>query len=108
MGLPSPHLPPLIGSTVHYVASGHSLGANTSTSTCRAAMVTEVKNLTTVSLAVFTTKGTLFYTDLVYDEGKAGATWHWPEVDSGQPTSSIYPAAAKPPKKDGKDGIVKA
>ncbi len=106
MGTPTPPKPPLIGSGVHYVASGHSLGANTSTSTCRAALVTEVKNPTTVSLAVFTTKGTLFYADLTYDEGKAGGTWHWPEVDSGQPTSSIYPTSAKPPAKRGQPGGV--
>ncbi len=99
---------PLVGSDVHYVASGHSLGANSSTSTCRAAKVTEIKNASTVSLVVFTPRGTLFYADLTYDEGKAGGTWHWPEADGGQPTSSIYPSSARPPKKDTKEGTAKA
>ncbi len=93
---------PTVGRMVHWVSQGHSLGTNSSTSTCRAAIVTEVKNDTTVSLAVFTTKGTLFYTEVVYDEGKAGASWHWPEM-TNVPTSSIYPTSARPPVKgDGK------
>ncbi len=106
MGTPVQKLP-LVADRVHFVAAGHSLGVNSSTSTCRAAIVTEVKNATTVSLAVFTTRGTLFYPDVTYDEGKSGATWHWPELDGGQPTSSIYPASAKPPaKKD--PGVARA
>lgn len=90
---------PTVGRVVHWVAAGHSLGANTSTSTCRAAIVTEVTDDTTISAAVFTTRGTLFYTDLTYDANNAGATWHWPELTSDTPTSSIFPAAAKPPTK---------
>ncbi len=90
---------PTVGRVVHYVSQGHSLGINGSTSTCRAAIVTEVKNDTMVSLAVFTTRGTLFYTDLTLDTGNAAATWHWPERTDA-PTSSIFPASyrdKKPP-----------
>lgn len=82
-------LKPQVVDGVHYVNSGHSLG--TAAGTCRAALVTEVKNDTTVSLAVFTPRGTLFYESLTYDEGKAAGTWHWPETVNG-PTSSIYSA----------------
>jgi len=74
---------------VHYVGLGHSLG--TYTSTCRAALVTNLKDENTVSLAVFGESGVFFYKDVTYDEGKASGTWHWPEpVDV--PTSSVNPA----------------
>ena len=98
---------PTVGRIVHWVSSGHSLGVSATTSTCRAAIVTEVKNDTTISCAVFTTKGTLFYTDINYDEGKAGASWHWPEMIDA-PTSSIYPASARTPKKEQPPGVASA
>lgn len=79
---------PLISSTVHYVGAGHSLGLYNST--CRAAICTDKKDNSTLSLAVFTPHGTLFYEDITYDEGKAGGTWHWPEPDD-VPTSSVLP-----------------
>lgn len=85
---------PTVGRVVHFVAAGHSLG--TYQSTCRAAIVTSVKDETTVSLAVFMQFGQAFYTDLTYDVGKAGATWHWPERED-VPTSSIHPAGYTPP-----------
>ncbi len=80
---------PTVGRIVHYVNKGHSLG--TTAGTCRAGIVTEVKNGTTVSCAVFTPRGTLFYEELTYDAGKATGTWHWPETEDG-PTSAIFPA----------------
>ncbi len=89
---------PTVGRIVHWVSSGHSLGVNASTSTCRAAIVTEVKDAKTLCLAVFSTKGTLYYNDITYDESNAGATWHWPEMVSG-PTSSIYPASTGDPRR---------
>ncbi len=86
---------PVVVDRVHYVSMGHSLG--TYSSTCRAAIVTDVKNENTVSLAVFSGKGLWFYEDVTYDEGKAGGTWHWPE-SSDAPTSSILPADFRPAK----------
>lgn len=85
---------PSVARIVHYVAMGHSLG--TYNSTCRAAVVTDVKDASTVSLAVFSPKGLFFYEGVTLDEGKAGGTWHWPEREDS-PTSSILPAAFKPP-----------
>lgn len=80
---------PSIGRIVHFVNAGHSLG--TYSSTCRAAVVTDLKDDVTVTLAVFHPRGQAFYDGITYDEGKAGGTWHWPErVD--EPTSSILPA----------------
>lgn len=85
---------PSVGRIVHYVSAGHSLG--TYSSTCRAAIVTDVKNDKTISCAVFSGKGMYFYEDLTLDEGNAGGTWHWPEREN-LPTSSITPAGYKPP-----------
>lgn len=84
---------PTIGRIVHFVSAGHSLG--TYSSTCRAAIVTDVKDDNSISCAVFSGKGMYFYEGLTYDEGNAGGTWHWPEMVNA-PTSSILPAAAKP------------
>ncbi len=86
---------PSIGRIVHYVSMGHSLG--TYSSTCRAAIITDVRDEVTVSLAAFSGKGIWFYENITLDESKAGGTWHWPERDS-VPTSSILPASFKPPK----------
>ncbi len=83
---------PTVGRMVHYVSAGHSLG--TYSSTCRAAVVTDVKNDREVSLAVFTPRGMLFYEALLLDESKAGGSWHWPEMTEG-PTSSILPTAQR-------------
>jgi hypothetical protein len=80
---------PTVVRGVHYVSAGHSLGVYNST--CRAAIVTDVKDENTISVAVFTPHGTLFYDDITHDEGKAGGTWHWPEREEA-PTSSILPA----------------
>jgi hypothetical protein len=87
---------PTVGRVVHYVNAGHSLG--TYSSTCRAAIVTDVKDDVTISLCVFTPKGNFFYEELAYDAGKAGGTWHWPEITEG-PTSSILPATSKSPRR---------
>ena len=84
---------PSIGRVIHFVSAGHSLG--TYSSTCRAAIVTDVKNDTTLGAAVFSAKGVWFHDELTYDEEKAGGTWHWPEMVDG-PTSSVLPAAYKP------------
>lgn len=80
---------PTVVRAVHYVSAGHSLGVYNST--CRAAMVTDVKDDTTVSVTVFAPHGVFFYEDVTYDEGKAGGTWHWPERTEG-PTSSVLPS----------------
>lgn len=83
---------PAVARIVHYVHAGHSLG--TRSSTCRAAIITEVHDSTTVSVCVFFPRGQAFYEKLVYDEQKVGASWHWPErVDV--PTSSIAPPSRK-------------
>lgn len=84
---------PTVVHAVHYVSAGHSLG--TYSSTCRAAIVTDVKDATTISVAVFAQHGIFFYDNITYDDGKAGGTWHWPEREEG-PTSSILPAAKVP------------
>lgn len=84
---------PSIARIVHFVNAGHSLG--TYSSTCRAAIVTDVKNDTTISLCVFHPRGQAFYEDVTLDEGNAGGTWHWPERVEA-PTSSILPAGFKP------------
>lgn len=92
---------PSVVRAVHFVNAGHSLG--TYSSTCRAAIITDVKDENTVSLCVFHPKGLALYEDVTYDEGKAGGTWHWPEREN-VPTSSILSAAAKAEieKSDGK------
>jgi hypothetical protein len=77
---------PSVGRGVHYVSAGHSLG--TYSSTCRAAIVTDVQSDTEISVAVFSGKGLYFYEAIELDEGKAGGTWHWPET-ADAPTSSI-------------------
>lgn len=86
---------PSIGRIVHYVSMGHSLG--TYASTCRAAIVTDVKDDKTVTVAVFSGKSLSFNEGVTLDDGKAGGTWHWPERENA-PTSSILPASFKPPK----------
>lgn len=85
----APEPKPSVGRIVHYTTAGHSLGVKAGT--CRAAIVTEIKDEQTVSLAVFTTRGTLFYEALTRDDSKTGGTWHWPEREEG-PTSSITAA----------------
>lgn len=89
---------PRIVDRVHYVSAGHSLG--TYSSTCRAAIVTDVKEDNVLSLAVFSARGILFHEEIAHDDGKAGGTWHWPEQEDG-PTSSILPANFKTPKAKG-------
>lgn len=96
---------PTVVRAVHYVGAGHSLGVYNST--CRAAIVTDVKDETTISVAVFTPHGTLFFEDITYDDGKAGGTWHWPER-TDVPTSSILPANFIPPTATPKDRIGEA
>lgn len=83
---------PSIGRIVHFVNAGHSLG--TYSSTCRAAIITDVKDDTTVTLCVFHPKGQAFYESLTYDASNSGGTWHWPEQVEA-PTSSILPASYK-------------
>lgn len=94
---------PSVVRNVHYVSAGHSLGVYNST--CRAAIVTDVKDDLTISLAVLTPKGIFFYEDVTFDEGKAGGTWHWPERVDG-PTSSVLPANYTAPPAAEKPGKV--
>lgn len=88
----TPQATPTVGRIVHYVSMGHSLGV--AAGTCRAAIVTEVKNDTTISATVFTPRGPLSYEALTYDPDRTCGTWHWPEQTAG-PTSSIS-ALSKP------------
>lgn len=93
---------PTVVRNVHYVGAGHSLGVYSST--CRAALVTAVKDDTTVSLVAFSERSMFFYEDVTYDEGKAGGTWHWPERSGTEgPTSSILPANFVAPAAEKKD-----
>lgn len=87
---------PTVGRIVHFVSAGHSLG--TYSSTCRAAIITDVKDDATISCAVFSGKGMYFYEGLTFDAGNAGGTWHWPEI-ADAPTSSILPAALRTEKR---------
>jgi hypothetical protein len=86
---------PTVGRILHYVSVGHSLG--TYSSTCRAAIVTDVKDETTISLAVFGARGVFFYEKITFDTAKTAGTWHWPERTEG-PTSSITGAVYKSPR----------
>jgi hypothetical protein len=89
---------PTVGRILHYVSLGHSLG--TYSSTCRAAVVTDVKDAETVSLAVFSGRGVFFYEAITHDEGKAAGTWHWPERTDGPSSSgaseAVYKSARTP------------
>lgn len=96
---------PTVGRVVHYTSQGHSLG--TKAGTCRAAIITEVKDDNTVSVAVFTPRGTLFYEAISQDPGKAAGTWHWPEIEAG-PTSSIFPAKMRNADGQGPSGNVRS
>lgn len=68
---------PSVGRIVHYVSYGTPGGEYTSQ--CRAAIVTEVRDEDTVSLAVLNPTGIFLNQGLGHDEDKSGGTWHWPE-----------------------------
>lgn len=68
---------PSVGRTVHYVAPGSADG--TYPPAHRAAIITEVTNATTVSLAVLNPTGIHFAQAIKRDDDKAPFTWHWPE-----------------------------
>jgi hypothetical protein len=82
---------PSIGRIVHYVSYGTPGGEYGSE--CRAAIITEVGQTEvneqnpagdgvyreTVGLMVANPTGQFFNRGVLYDEDKAGGTWHWPE-----------------------------
>lgn len=74
---------PSVGRMVHYVSHGtpvKSDGSQVFESECRAAVVTGVKNPTTVSLCVLNPTGLFFHQECYMDgDRKPGGTWHWPE-----------------------------
>lgn len=69
---------PSVGRTVHYVSYGTPGGEYTSQ--CRAAIITEVSEMTdAVGLAVLNPSG-IFFDRCLHSESKhTGGTWHWPE-----------------------------
>lgn len=70
---------PAIGDIVHYVAYGTPGGEFPKT--CRAAIITEVKDQWVVGLAVYNPSGMFFHpAGIDEDEDPQGGTWHWPEV----------------------------
>lgn len=89
-----PELTPSVGRIVHYVSYGTPGGEYTSQ--CRAAIITEVPEISVdpaalraedrellpnqmVGLCVLNPTG-LFFNDCEHDEyDKRGGTWHWPE-----------------------------
>lgn len=70
---------PSVCRMVHYVSYGTPGGEYTSQ--CRAAVIAGVRHewSTTVDLVVFNPTGLFFNDGCLYDEDKAGGTWHWPE-----------------------------
>lgn len=69
---------PSVGRIVHYQAYGSAGGKYPSV--CRAAVITEVHDDTTVSLAVLNPTGAFFDQECRLDgTDKRGGTFHWPE-----------------------------
>jgi hypothetical protein len=82
---------PSVGRIVHYVSYGTPGGEYGSE--CRAAVVTEVGKVEinernpagdgeyreSVGLCVLNPAGQFFNRGVLYDEGRGGGTWHWPE-----------------------------
>jgi len=63
---------------VHYVSYGTPGGEYPSA--CRAAIVTDVRSPTEVSLCVLNPEGQFFNRGVLLDGcGKAGGTWHFPD-----------------------------
>jgi hypothetical protein len=81
----NPHPTPTVGRIVHYVSYGTPHGEYTST--CRAAMITEVAGpgrpggvgVPDVALAVFNPTGLFFNPHCSHSDTPTGGTWHWPE-----------------------------
>lgn len=69
---------PQIGEMVHYVAYG-APGGEFPSHVCRAAIVTEVHEDGTLSLAVLNPSGLFFNQHLPYSIDRNGGTWHFPE-----------------------------
>lgn len=69
---------PSVGRVVHYRAHGSPNGQHKAAD--RAAMITEVTDNETVSLAVMNPTGFFFNQGCKLDESEtpAGGTWHWP------------------------------
>lgn len=73
---------PSVVRAVHYVAYG-TPGGEFPAGVCRAATITEVhpgpNDEGEVGLCVMNPTGLFFNSNILYDEGKAPGTWHWPE-----------------------------
>jgi hypothetical protein len=94
---------PSVGRTVHYVSHGTPPAADGSQafpSACRAAIVTEVEEMTdpasppTVGLCVLNPTGQFFSQGVPYDgtPEPRGGTWHWPEQVPREPGDRPSPA----------------
>lgn len=74
---------PSVGRMVHYVSHGTPVQSDDTQvfpSACRSAIITEVKNDSTVSLFVMNPTGVFFNEECSLDDGdQLGGTWHWPE-----------------------------
>jgi len=68
---------PSVGRIVHYVSYGTPGGEYKSL--CRAAVVTEVKDWDTVSLAILNPTGMFFNEECPLADNHIGGSWHWPE-----------------------------
>lgn len=68
---------PSVGRVVHYASYGTPGGEYLPE--CRAAVVTAVSEVGSVSLAVLNPTGMFFNVDVAYGDEPTGGTWHWPE-----------------------------
>lgn len=70
---------PSVGRIVHYKSYGTPNGEYTPE--CRAAIVTQVNNPTSVGLCVLNPTGQFFHEAVNLDgQHYSGGTWHWPEM----------------------------
>jgi hypothetical protein len=69
-----------IGDIVHYVSYGTPGGEHLST--CRAAIVTDIRPDASLDLAVLNPTGLFFNLSTLHNESKhQGGTWHYPEEE---------------------------
>jgi len=68
---------PSVGRIVHYTSYGTPNGEYSST--CRAAIITEVTGPDEVGLAVLSPEGIFLNRGARHDTAPVGGTWHWPE-----------------------------
>lgn len=71
---------PTVGRIVHYIGSVPDANGMVAAGPCRAAIVTEVRDVEECSLTVFHPEyGATSYGQSRHDESKSIGTWHWPE-----------------------------